>query len=243
MLDSLQRLITLQTLDNAAENARRTISELPARVAAVEARLAGSQAVVVEARERLTANQTTRRNVEKELAVVQGRLSKFRDQLMEVKTNKEYQAMQKEIAVAEREVRSFEDQILELMLVADDLMSDVKAAEEALGREQRAADEERVALEREQTALDAEIGRLTNERATVTATIDPAALALFEHIARGRRGLAVVEARNGHCSVCHVRLRPQVFNDIRRNDSLVQCESCQRILYFAAPVGQQQAIE
>ena len=44
--------------------------------------------------------------------------------------------------------------------------------------------------------------------------------------------MALAEARDGLCTVCHVRLRPQVFNEVRRNDSIIQCESCTRILYF-----------
>jgi hypothetical protein len=45
--------------------------------------------------------------------------------------------------------------------------------------------------------------------------------------------VAVAEARNGLCTICHVRLRPQVFNEIRRNETIIQCDSCRRILYFA----------
>ena len=60
----------------------------------------------------------------------------------------------------------------------------------------------------------------------------PRLLALFETVASHRNGMAVVEARDGRCSSCQVRLRPQLFNNIRLNDSLIQCESCQRILYF-----------
>jgi predicted nucleic acid-binding Zn-ribbon protein len=55
---------------------------------------------------------------------------------------------------------------------------------------------------------------------------------LFDHVAKSRRPLVVVEARDGLCTGCHVRLRPQVFNEVRRNDSLIQCDSCLRILYF-----------
>ena len=63
---------------------------------------------------------------------------------------------------------------------------------------------------------------------------------LFERIAHGRKGVAVAEARDGLCTLCHVRLRPQMFNQVRRNDALHQCDSCTRILYFvpaAAPGG------
>ena len=56
----------------------------------------------------------------------------------------------------------------------------------------------------------------------------------FEQVARKRNGIAVAEARDGICTICHVRLRPQVFNTVRRNEDIVQCDTCQRILYFAS---------
>ncbi len=73
---------------------------------------------------------------------------------------------------------------------------------------------------------------MSEERARTAALVSAEVLALFERVAQGRRGLAMAEARDGLCTVCHVRLRPQVFNEARRNDSIVQCDSCTRILYF-----------
>ena len=67
------------------------------------------------------------------------------------------------------------------------------------------------------------------------AALAPGVLAIFETLARRRNGVAVAEARDGICTICHVRLRPQVFNTIRRNDGIVQCDSCQRILFYVAP--------
>ena len=54
----------------------------------------------------------------------------------------------------------------------------------------------------------------------------------FEAVAKRRNGVAIAEARDGVCTICHVRLRPQVFNEVRRNDQIIQCDSCNRILYF-----------
>jgi predicted nucleic acid-binding Zn-ribbon protein len=67
----------------------------------------------------------------------------------------------------------------------------------------------------------------------VIDSIDPKVLAIYDLVARRRNGIGVAEARNGICTICHVRLRPQVFNNILRNDSIIQCDSCQRILYSA----------
>jgi uncharacterized protein len=66
----------------------------------------------------------------------------------------------------------------------------------------------------------------------VAARISGDALEVFERVARGRKGVAMAEARDGLCTVCHVRLRPQVLNEVRRNTSIIQCDSCTRILYF-----------
>jgi uncharacterized protein len=233
MLPDLERLIRLQQIETAAEHARRRLETLPTDHQALDSRLAVRQATLDDLKARLAASGTVRREIERELAVVQSRLSKFKDQLMEVKTNKEYQAMQKEIATAEREVRSFEDRILDRMEEAEGLQAEVKRAEGELKKEQTAIAEARTTLETERGRVESSVVRLSADRAALVGEITSPALALFDYISRSRKGPAVVEAREGHCSFCHVRLRPQVFNEIRRNDQLIQCDSCQRILYFA----------
>jgi predicted nucleic acid-binding Zn-ribbon protein len=240
MLPELERLVRLQLIETAADTARRRLEALPADHQALDSRLAESQGALDAAKARLTASAGVRREIEKELAVVQARLSKFKDQLMEVKTNKEYQAMQKEIATAEREVRSFEDRILDNMEEGESLQAEVKRAEADLKKDQASVAEARKALDAERDDIEANVARLSGDRAALVGEIPSSALALFDHVSRSRRPPAVVEARDGHCSFCHVRLRPQVFNEIRRNDQLIQCESCQRILYYAgAPAAAQ----
>jgi predicted nucleic acid-binding Zn-ribbon protein len=150
---------------------------------------------------------------------------------MEVKTNREYQAMQKEIEVAQKQVRQLEDRILERMIEADEIAAAVAGAEAGLVAEQGEIDTERRRLEDEARTLQAELERVAVRRQALVSEISAPAMATFE-LLMGRRGTAVVEARDGHCTACHVRLRPQAYNDLRRNDSLMQCDSCQRILYF-----------
>ncbi len=234
MLPDLQHLIHLQKLDDFAEHARRTIADQPARSKALDDRVEGSRARVAASRQRAADNQAARRVLEKDLAAVQGRLSKFKDQLMEVKTNREYQAMQKEIEVAQQEVRGIEDRILERMIEADEAAAAVKQAEASLATEQKEVERERTAMEDEVARLGQELERSTTERQTILSQISPQVLATYQFIAQ-KRASVVAEARDETCTVCHVRLRPKVFNDVRRNDTIIQCESCQRILYFATP--------
>ena len=234
MLPDLERAIALQKLDTEAHDAQRRLAEEPERAVALDARLEAAKQAVADAKARLADNQTRRREIEKDVAVHQGRLSKFREQAMAVKTNQEYHAIQKEIGFAQTEIKSLEDKILELMLDADELNASVKRAEKALGDEQKAVDADRKAMTSEMAGLKTSLERIASERSSVTAAMDRSVLATFERIAKGRSGVAVAEARDAICTICHVRLRPQVFNEVRRNDSIIQCDSCQRILYFAA---------
>jgi predicted nucleic acid-binding Zn-ribbon protein len=232
MHSDLQKLITLQHLDSAAADAHKRLADEPDRLKALDARIDAARQAVATAKERLAANQAARREIEKDVAVHQGRLSKFREQAMAVKTNQEYHAIQHEIAFAQTEIKKREDQILELMLAADDLSAAAKKADAALAAEQKAVDADRQRLTQELSALKGELQQIATERLGVVSGLTPQVLSTFELIAKRRGGIAIAEARDGMCTECHVRLRPQVFNTVRRNEEIIQCDSCNRILYF-----------
>lgn len=239
----LEHLIHLQELDLAAERQRRRVHDIPLLQAALDARLAERTAAVEAVKTRIAACQAARRDVEKDLAAVQGRLSKYKNQLMEVKTNKEYQAMQKEMSVAEQEISDHETRLLERMEEGDTLSIELKTAEAALKSEQVEIARERQALEAEKEDVERQLLETTRQRTEASAHVSPDVLAMFERASHARKRVALAEARDGICTVCHVRLRPQVFNDVRRNDSIIQCESCSRILYFVpapSPAAPQQ---
>jgi len=240
MHPDLQRLIELQRLDSAAHLAERRIAGEAERQRAFDAQLEAAREQVAAAKERLAENQNARRTIEKDVAVQQGRLSKFRDQLMAVKTNIEYQAMQKEIEYAQTEVKKLEDQVLERMVEADDLASAVKRTEAALAAEQKTVDADRKALVADVAEQKSSLERLTSERVAVVSSLDPKVLTLFDLVSRRRNGVAVAEAKDGICTICHVRLRPQVFNTVLRNDEILQCDHCNRILFFT-PVAKASA--
>jgi len=234
MHPDLERLIALQRLDTTAEAARRKLADEPEHVKAIEARLEAARQRVAAAKTALAANQAARREIEKDVAMHQSRLSKFRETAMAVKTNVEYHAVQKEIGYAQGEIKTLEDKVLERMLEADELTAALKKAEADLAAEQKAADADRKAMTAEHAELQASVDRIVGERAQLVAALDRAVFAIFEQVAKKRHGVAVAEAKDGICTICHVRLRPQVFNTVRRNDAITQCDSCNRVLYFAA---------
>jgi predicted nucleic acid-binding Zn-ribbon protein len=236
MSPDLERLIQLQNLETTIEESRRRIAAHPQRVQDADARLSHAKDVVDEAKQRLKASQDARRDQEKEAATYQARLSKFKDQLSAVKTNREYQAMQHEIETAQKELGIVEEKVLERMMEADAVAMEIKKAEQALAAQQKEVEAERKALAEELAAVEAALAQATEQRSAVMAGMEPRLIALFEQVARARKGVAICAAtRDGLCSACHVRLRPQVFQEVRRNDTIIQCFSCNRILYYIPP--------
>ena len=236
MSPDLQRLIELQRIESAIVEAKSVIASHPQRLADVDARLDQAKSAVDADKLRLKESQEARREAEKNAAVYQGRLTKFKDQLSAVKTNREYQAMQHEIATAQSDLGAAEEKVLERMLEADVLGADLKQAEAELAKRTRAGEVERAALAEELKTVEATLTAAQAARTQLVSLLDPRLLAMFEQVAKVRKGLAVgTVTRDGLCSLCHVRLRPQVFQLIRTNESIIQCDSCQRIMYYVPP--------
>ena len=186
---------------------------------------------------RLQDNNDKRRALEKEVSVVDSHLARFDNHKAAVKTNHEFTALLHEISVAKADKDRLEEQQLVLMEEADGIAADLKTAERALADEVKRADAARAQLDTERQQIEADLSRLVGERSAAAATVEPRTLALYEQLLKGRKGVAVARMTGELCEACHVRLRPHVTQQIRRNDSIVQCENCQRILYFVAPAA------
>jgi uncharacterized protein len=243
MLPDLDRLIKLQEIDTRAATAARIIADAPGRIAALDALLHSAAAELEASKHAVAENQAARRVIEKDLAIVQQRQSKYKDQLMEVKTNTEYHAMQHQIAAAAEEVAQHEEKILVKMLEADELQAAFKRAEAALKSAQTKVQTERATIERDAAGQTAVAAECAAERARLLREMDDKnVIDTFDRIAKVR-GIAVARAEDERCTVCRVRLRPAVFVHVMKNDQIVQCDSCQRILYFIPPVKSPQPAE
>jgi hypothetical protein len=230
MLADVQSLIDLQETDRHIQRLHAEIAALPKRVAVIEEKLAGTKKVLEDARTAVKADETAKRKYESTISDLQGKISKYRDQSLDVKTNEQYKALLHEIQFAEQEIRGNEDKILELMVNADAREKKVKAAEAEL-KDETAEIEKEKAIARERTAQDEkELAEWNGKRSTLLGAINPDLLRHFERVSKFR-GSGIAEVRDQKCMGCQVMLRPQTYNDVR-GGSIVMCESCQRILYF-----------
>jgi len=231
MLPDVQKLIELQQADREIQRLKEEIAALPKRVAVIEAKLAGTKAVLENAKAAVKTDDAARRKHEQAIQDEQGKISKFRDQSLAVKTNEQYRALLHEIQFAEQDIRAHEDKILELMVNAETRDKEVKAAEAEL-KEETAEIEKEKAEARQRTAEDEKLLAEWNaKRNQARAAVDETLLSQYDRVAK-YRGTGLSEVRDHKCLSCQVMLRPQTYNEVRSGTSIVVCDSCQRILYY-----------
>ncbi len=240
MLPDLKLAVRLQDIDNRAAEVTREISSLPKHIAEIEKKLESHERKLEADRAALTANQKDRKRLEGDIQVQQQKISKLKDQTLGAKTNDQYRAFQHEIEFCEKEIRGAEDRILELMGESEPLERNVKAAEVALKQEKAQVEGEKRQA-RERTAGDQrELDQLKAERKSIAAQITPNVLSAYERVRKLRHGVAIAEAVDGRCSQCHMAIRLQFFQDLKRGEQVMHCESCSRILYYNPPEPSEQ---
>ncbi len=231
MLPEIENLLKLQEVDKEVRRLQDEVAELPKRVAAIEQRLAGTQAQLDKAQAAVKADEAARRKYDANISELRTKISKYRDQSLDVKTNEQYKALLHEIQFAEKEISANEDKILELMVNADTRDKEVKAAQAEL-KEEKAEIEKEKEQARQRTAEDEKLliewrGKRDQLRSGVREDL----LRHYERVSKFR-GSGISEVRDHKCMACQVMLRPQTYNEVRSGKETVFCDSCQRILYF-----------
>jgi uncharacterized protein len=231
MLPDIENLLKLQEADKQIRRLQDEIAEFPKRVAVIEQKLAGTKTHLEKAQAAIKADEASRRKYDTTIGDLRGKISKYRDQSLDVKTNEQYKALLHEIQFAEKEIAATEDKILELMVNADSRDKEVKAAQAELKAEMAEIDKEKEQA-RLRTAEDEKL--LTEWRGKRDGLRTGVAEDLLRHYERVSkfRGSGISEVRDHKCMACQVMLRPQTYNDVRTGTNTVVCDSCQRILYF-----------
>ena len=231
MNPDLRNLIALQDLELNIARLQKQSSEIPGKTQILE----NERARIREEYDREVSQSkdlvNKRRHFEGEVEVLQTKLSRLKDQLMTVKTNKEYTAMLHEIQAAEDRIRSEEDKILDIMEKTEDMDQVLKKAEQEMLKRSAEIREEIRKITESAPQMESELARLQEEKNMVEKTIGEELLARYRRIAKSCKGVALAEAKEELCSACHVRIRPQMYAELLQTDNIYACDSCSRILF------------
>lgn len=232
VLPALTTLREVQRLDGEIGRLDQRLARYPGEIAARDREEEEARQRVAAAEKALEENGAARRRAEGDLEDAEAALEKYQGQLLGAKTNVEYSGLQQQIESTRQKIGASEDLILELMEQADDLTrkrgEERSRFEETAGRLERERNDLREGERRKQAQRKALEGR----RAQTAAKLSDEHLAQYERVRNARGGLAVTLISEARCDACHVRLRPQLFEEARRRDRVLACESCSRILIY-----------
>jgi predicted nucleic acid-binding Zn-ribbon protein len=231
MLPDIEKLLELQAADSEIRALQNEVAALPRRVAAIEQKLAGTKAHLEKVRATAKTDEANRKKFEANIKDLQGKISRYRDQSLEVKTNDQYKALLHEIQFAEQEIRLNEDRILEVMVNVEAREKEVKAAEAELKAETAEIEKEKEEARKVTAEDQKKLSEWNAKRDALRQGISEDVLRHYERVAKFR-GTGLAEVRDHKCMGCQVMLRPQTYNEARSGATVMFCESCQRIYYY-----------
>ncbi|MGD0279012.1 MAG: C4-type zinc ribbon domain-containing protein [Smithella sp.] len=157
---------------------------------------------------------------------------KTKERMLEVKNNKEYQAMLKEIEIAESSRGEIETQIISLLEELDKLSVLVKKDGEIMKQNRDKYEQEKKAIEDDLNAVDADVANWEQKRIDLQKNVPDDLLVRYEKIKKRNKGIGVTSVWKAVCNGCHMNIPPQLYNELQRSDEMLSCPNCNRIMYF-----------
>jgi predicted nucleic acid-binding Zn-ribbon protein len=226
----IEKLLAVQERDVRIRRIKQELTDIPARQEAEQTRLAEHKAALEAAEEALKLKQSDVKQLEIESDSKKEQISKLRQQQMELKSNKEFKAMELEIKTVETAISSVEDRELVLMEEVEAAREDVKARKADLEEEQSAVDEDVKMLGERAIELKAELAEEEKAREEAAKDVEPDWLARYNQVI-SRRETALVPVEHGVCGGCHMKLPPSASHDAKKRMHMVTCDFCGRLLY------------
>ncbi len=230
--EQLERLIELQKMDVQILERRRMISKIPSQIAKEEFPLKEAQTALETTKQKHSDLEKKKRDKERETDDINEKIQKIKTRITEIKTNKEYQAHLKEIESAEKQRYAIEDEILILMEETDIVSKEISLADSRFREKKQEIEALKKKLEGEVAEAERELLPLQEARSTLVDTIDKDIYKEYVQLMEISNALAVTEAKDEVCQGCHMNIPPQLFVEIKKNDKLINCPQCRRILYY-----------
>ena len=232
---AFEKLIRLQNVDTEIARLQSLLNAVPSRLEAIDEQIRTTTAVVAQAKDKLAANQKSRRDLEGEVKLIREAMAKYKRQLNDVKTNKEHDAIKKEISETQAKIEAIEETILNAMISADDIEKDIKTAQTSQIEEESRLKRDKDAVAAEKAELERLKSTAENERAALRPGIPADQLKLYERICQKKAGVAMSRVIDDFCSLCQMRIRPQLLDELMGLKKIITCEACGRILYWIRP--------
>lgn len=223
-------LVTIAKLDAELNECRTEASLLPEKIAKTEAEIKIVEKSMADADAHLESMNKEKRTLEQKIQDSGEKLKKLRIQLMEVKKNEEYQAMLHEIGHMEKAIDESEERLLMIMDELDQQGVETGDFKKQKGEAKQQLAAEKDALEQRLERLKKDLARLEGEKPKILVELDPQIRKRYDRILAKLHDFAVTHIADEYCQGCHSRIPPQAAMEVRRNDQIIACQACGRIL-------------
>jgi uncharacterized protein len=233
----LQTLLDLQSVDLRLIEVRSRLAKFPKKIADVDALVTAAKADVEASKAAQLATVKDRKKYELDVEGWKEKVRKYKDQTSQIKTNEAYRALQHEVQMAEDQIAKAEDRLLEQMVASEEYDRRIKASQIALKEVEEITRIDRLKVDADSAAADKQLAELNEARKRAAADIPENLLDHYDRIVRKHHGVALAEVREEKCAACGMRVRPHVFQEMRRlgSEEMFHCETCTRILYYIEP--------
>ena len=229
---TFDKLIQLQKLDTEITSTSLFLEDIPRQIEDTDKKKEQSYLIITQAKEKMAQNQKKRRDMESEVKDIKAKISKFNLQLNDVKTNIEYKSFLKEIDGAQQKTSELEDEIINEMLAADEIEEEIKEANQKYSEAEKKFSKEKEILQQKQKKSETKKKELTKKKEKLMTSIPDDQIRLYLKTFNSKKGIALSPITDEFCSLCHMRVRPQILNELKGNEKLILCENCGRILYW-----------
>ena len=234
MPTQIEVLATLQLVDQSLRTKTLAVAEGEGRVAALEEAVRGQTEAATGVRAELAELGKRQRDLEGQLGAAEAKMKDRRMRITRIRNDKELGLAKREVELLKEETGTLEVELVAVMEQVEAATAKLQGLETELSRLTAERDSEAADLRAKLDRLGGEIERDRATRTNLAQTVDGDLRRKYELIFSRRGGLAVVEVRDGICQGCRMRVPPQLYNEIQRNEQVILCPSCQRMLFWRA---------
>lgn len=230
--EQIKLLVELQGLDTRIFKSEYELKSIPQKAKQMDEDFKEKSANLKKCEEDLKALQVKRKDKEGELEGKEGTIKKYQSQLYQVKTNKEYSALQEEIGRVRADNSLIEEDIIKILDQIDAENARIAKEKETLKQEEGKLNEEKKRFNEDVERIKKDLEGIKIQRKALAEKVDKDVLRKYERIVNSKDGMAVVPIANEACQGCFRVMPPQVINEIKMMSGIVVCENCARILYI-----------
>ena len=233
MTHPLEAIVALQKKDLRLIRLLREVQDIPKRKDDIEQQVNGFKRKLEETSEQRKKIEVKINELENETSLANDRITKYKQQQMDADTNEQYRAFVKEIGSVEEEIKEFEEQEINFLEKLEDLKKAENKYNNHLSEAQESISDELKELDERNNELNERLEQMKADRKLSAEKCDPLILKKYVRILQNKKDIAVVQVSdtNNCCGGCHMQLPPQIINDAKNINKIVNCNFCGRIVY------------